>query len=278
MGCGAKAVKQPLPTITLGRTGLVVTRLGVGGAYATSPDLYRAALECGVNYVDTARSYHGGEDERYIGQAIRGLRERLVIATKTLGRTADDAWRDLEASLRALGTDYIDIWQLHYLNTQAEREQVLGPGGAMEAALRAREEGLIRFVGVTGHVWSEVGKAVATGLFDTVLCWYNCAMREPEQEIFPAARSHGVGVVIMNATRSGKLLQGRGAPPAADFYRYVLSHPAVHLALMGLRDLALFRSVALALAERDVLSPVERHALEEYGQRLRAAGKLELTP
>jgi aryl-alcohol dehydrogenase-like predicted oxidoreductase len=180
----------------------------------------------------------------------------------------------LETSLRLLGTDHVDVWQLHHLNTAAERERALGPGGAMEAAIKAREQGLVRFIGVTGHDWAEIAKAVATGLFDTVLCWYNCAMKEPEEMLFPQAAANETGVVIMNATRTDKLLSGDNAPPAEDFYRYVLSHPAVSLTVMGLRDLCRFEHVARALAERATLAPEGRQALEAYGAEMRAAGVL----
>jgi aryl-alcohol dehydrogenase-like predicted oxidoreductase len=263
-----------LPTTTLGRTGLRVTRLGIGGAYCKTPEGYRTALDTGVNYLDTARAYRDGDDERVVGAAIVGRRHEIILATKNGKRDAEGARKDLEDSLRLLRTDYVDIWHIHYLNTEAEREQVLGPGGAMEAAVRAREQGLVRFVGVTGHEWTEVGKAVATGLFDTVLCWYNCAMREPEELVFPEAVKHDTGVVIMKTTYTDKLLEPEDAPAPEAFYRYVLEHPAVHVALMGLRNLERFQRVAQALAEPVTLASEERRQLEAYGTQMRKAGKL----
>ncbi|MHB1296580.1 MAG: aldo/keto reductase [Anaerolineae bacterium] len=265
-----------LPTTTLGRTGLVVTRLGIGGAYCTSVEGYRAALDCGVTYVDTARLYRDGQDEDVVGQAIAGRRDSLTLATKTVTRDAEGARKDLETSLRLLRTDHLDIWQLHHLNTTAEREQALGPGGAYEAAVRAREQGLVRFIGVTGHDWVEVGAAAATGLFDTVLCWYNSAMKEPESLVFPHTQAHRMGVVIMSAARNDKLFKPEGAPPPETFYRYVLGNPAVHVALFGLRDVDTFRRVAVALAGQDTLPIEERLPLEEYSAKLRAAGALEM--
>jgi aryl-alcohol dehydrogenase-like predicted oxidoreductase len=267
-------MRYELPKTVLGRTGLTVTRLGIGGAYCTTPEGYRAALDCGVNYLDTARAYRDGDDERVVGQAISGRRHEIILATKSGRRDAAGAREELETSLRLLGTDYVDIWQIHYLNTRPEREQVLGPSGAMEAAIRAREEGLVRYIGVTGHEWPEVAEAVATGLFDTVLCWYNCAMKEPEDVLFPEAAAQGTGVVIMNATRTDKLLNEADEPPAENFYRYVLGHPAVSLTVMGLRDVERFQRVARALSERVTLEPEERRALEAYGAGMRAAGKL----
>jgi aryl-alcohol dehydrogenase-like predicted oxidoreductase len=270
-----------LPTITLGRTGLTVTRLGIGGAYCKTPDGYRAALDCGINYLDTARAYHDGADERVVGEALVGRRDQVILATKTQVRDAAGAREELETSLRLLRTEYIDVWQIHYLNTEAERNQALGPGGAMETAVKAREQGLVRYIGVTGHNWPEIAKAAATGLFDTVLCWYNCAMPEPNEALFPQAVAHNMGVVIMSATRTEKLLQaenvpaGETVPPLEDFYRYVLSHPAVSLSIMGLRDVTSFERVARALSERATLEPEELEQMEAYGERVRATGVLD---
>jgi len=177
--------------------------------------------------------------------------------------------------LKMLGTDYIDVYQLHHLNTQLDREQALAKGGALEAAQKAREEGLVRFIGVTGHDWLEVQKSVATGLFDTVLCWYNCAMREPETTIFPEAHIHNVGVVIMNASRNDKLFKGASPPSPEQFYRYVLSHRDVDITIMGLRNIDLFCQVASALSERHELTSQEKAELEAYGSEMRASGKLD---
>ena len=264
-----------LPRTTLGRTGLEVTRLGVGGAYCETVDGYRQALDTGINYVDTARSYLNGEDERTIGEAIQGRRQDLILASKSSARDAVGLRRDLETSLSLLRTDYLDIYQLHHLNTQEHREQALAPGGALEAAQQAREQGLVRFIGVTGHDWTQVQHAVATGQFDTVLCWYNCAMKEPEDTVFPAAHAHGIGVVIMNAGRNDKLFLEPGAPALEKFYRYVLNNPSVHLTIMGLRDVPRFVSVARAVSERDSATDEECRELEQHGAKMRAAGKLE---
>ncbi|MDF1512821.1 MAG: aldo/keto reductase [Anaerolineae bacterium] len=262
-----------LPTTLLGRTGLRVTRLGVGGAYCKTPEGYQYALDSGVNYLDTAPAYHEGKDEEYVGKAIAGRRQNLVLATKVGKRDAAGARQELETSLRLLGTDYIDIWQLHYLNKAEEREQALGPGGALETAVKAREQGLIRFIGVTGHIWDEIAKAVATGLFDTVLCWYSCAKREPESNVFVEASKHNTGVIIMNATGTDKLLEAEDAPPLADFYRYVLGHPAVNVVLRGNRDPQLFCKVAKALADNSTLTEEQRAEMEVYGARMRAMEK-----
>ena len=263
-----------IPQITLGRTGLKVTRLGIGGGYCESVDEYRTALDCGVNYMDTARNYRDGEDEKVIGQAIQGRRDQLILATKTAARRAEGVRKDLETSLSLLKTEYIDIYQLHHLNTPVEREQALSSGGAVEAAQKAQEEGLIRFIGVTGHDWEQIGQAVTTGLFDTVLCWYNCAMKEPEEAIFPQALDLNVGVVIMNASRNDRLFSQTGTPPEEHFYRYVLNHPAVHLTIMGLRSTERFDRIASCLSDKVELINQEESKLEIYGSQMREQGKL----
>ena len=264
-----------LPRATLGRTGLEITRFGIGGCYCETADGYRAALDCGVNYIDTARAYREGEDEKVIGQALQDRRHELVLASKTSRRDAEGVRRELETSLRALQTDYLDIYQLHHLNTEAERTQALAPGGALDAILRAREEGLIRFIGVTGHDWPQIEQAILSGHFDTVLCWYNCAMKEPETTVFPAAKTYNTGVIVMNASRNERLLKDTGAPAPTQLYRYVLNHGAVATTIMGLRNGVLFEKVAAGLSERVTLAPEERDALEAYGAKRRATGALE---
>lgn len=263
-----------IPKTVLGRTGLTVTRLGIGGGYCESVDGYRQAMDCGVNYIDTARSYKDGEDEKVIGAAVKGRRDALIIATKTDKRNAESARKELEASLRALGVDYIDIYQLHHLNTHAERAQALAPGGAMEMAQKARDVGLIRFIGVTGHDWVQMQHAVVTGFFDTVLCWYNCAMKTPEDTVFPAADTHNTGVVIMNASRNDRLFGDSDAPSPEQFYRYVLGHKSVNLTIMGLRNIERFYRVAEALSEQETLTSEAKTGLETYGARMLQEGKL----
>lgn len=263
-----------IPKTVLGRTGLTVTRLGIGGAYCESAEVYRRAIEAGINYIDTARAYRDGEDEKVIGTAIKGQRDKLIIATKTHERDAISARKELETSLQSLGTDHIDIYQLHHLNTQDGRVQALASGGAMEMAQKAREEGLVRFIGVTGHDWFQVQAAIDTGLFDTVLCWYNCAMRIPEQTVFPATDAHNTGVVIMNASRNDKLFDASDAPPPEEFYRYVLSHKSVNVTIMGLRDIERFHRVAKALSEQETLTSEMKTAMEAYSARMLQNGKL----
>jgi len=266
----------------LGKTGLEVVRLAVGGGYKMDADSYRTAFDMGINYIDTARVYLEGTDEEAIGKAIRGRRDQVVVATKNMARDAKGAAESLEASLRALDTDYIDIWQMHWVNTPEELAKIMAPGGALEVAWKAREEGKIRFLGVTGHDWAQVARDLATGLFDTVLLWYNCAMPEPEEMVFPIARQFNMGVVIMDTLRWGKLLtpppgwpSDRPVPKPPDFYRFVLSHPDVHVATSGVFNLDQLRENLQAITDFRPMTPEERAWMRAYGEAARKARTLQ---
>jgi aryl-alcohol dehydrogenase-like predicted oxidoreductase len=139
-------------------------------------------LEYGVNHIDTAASY--GESERRIGPWMKRYRDRFFLATKTEDRTRQAARESLMRSLELLQTDHVDLFQLHNLATQAEWEIALGPGGALEAFIEAREQGLIRFIGVTGH-GTDIArlhkKALERFDFDSVLLPYNYPMMQNPQ-------------------------------------------------------------------------------------------------
>lgn len=138
-----------------GRTGHMSTQVIFGGAalwVATQAEADRMLdliLQYGINHIDTAPSY--GDAELRIGPWMDGHRKQFFLATKTLERTFQPAYDEIRRSLEQLHTDQIDLLQLHYLVKPEEWEVAMGPGGALEAAIKAREEGLIRFIGVTGH-------------------------------------------------------------------------------------------------------------------------------
>ena len=142
--------KQPF-----GRTGHMSTRTLFGAAalgtvtQAEADRTLELLLEYGVNHIDTARSY--GDSELRIGPWMEHHRHKFFLATKTEKRTYESAWEELEQSLERLRVDYVDLWQMHYLVDPEEWETAMGPGGALEAFVEAREQGLVRFLGVTGH-------------------------------------------------------------------------------------------------------------------------------
>ncbi len=164
----------------LGRTGLEVSRMVFPGIMNMGKDIEEAkqyvdyALNQGVNYFDVAPSY--GNAETRLGPAIKGVREEIVLACKTLERSAAGAKRELVQSLEQLETDRFDIYQLHALKTREDIDLIFGPGGAFETYLWAREEGLVRYLGFSAHN-EEVALAACEHYdFDTVLFPLNWAL------------------------------------------------------------------------------------------------------
>jgi len=202
-----------MKTIRLGKTGLEVSRIGIGGIPIQRPShdeavkVIQRALDLGVNFIDTARGY--GASEERIGQAIAGRRDRVILATKTGGRTAAVALEHLEQSLRQLNTDYIDLWQFHNVSTFETYEQVLGPGGAMEAAQQALRAGQVRHIGISSHHLEVARKAVASGLFEAIQFPFNLVNFEAASELLPLAREHGMGFIAMKPFAGGRLNNAR---------------------------------------------------------------------
>lgn len=174
-----------IPKQPFGRTGHQSTRL-IFGSYALSQGTQREAdgalemlLEYGLNHIDTAPIY--GNAEKCIGPWMERHRDKFFVATKTRQRTCDGAWKNLQRSLEHLRVEYVDLWQMHGLTNTSGWEKAMGPGGALEAFIEARDQGLVRFLGVTGH-GSKVPAMHKQSLerfdFDTVLLPYSYSMME----------------------------------------------------------------------------------------------------
>ena len=198
-----------MKTVRLGKTGLEVSRIGMGGIPIVRPTedeaikVVQRALDLGVTFIDTGRSYKTSEER--IGKAIASRRDQVVIATKTLGRDKATALEHLEVSLRQLNTDYIDLWQLHNVGNFETYEQVLGPGGAMEAMQEALQAGKTRHIGVSSHNVDVAVKLVSSGLFETIQFPFNFVANEAADELVSLAREHDVGFIAMKPFAGGQL-------------------------------------------------------------------------
>jgi aryl-alcohol dehydrogenase-like predicted oxidoreductase len=171
-----------------GRTGHKSTRTLFGAAalwavtQAEADRTLELLLEYGVNHIDTARSY--GDSELRIGPWMEQHRDKFFLATKTEKRTYEGAWEELRQSLERLRVDYVDLWQMHYLVDPEEWETAMGPGGALEAFVEAREQGLVRFLGVTGHDLAIAGmhiRSLERFDFDSVLLPGNYVLMQNPQ-------------------------------------------------------------------------------------------------
>lgn len=209
--------------------------MGVGGIPIQRADsevakqVIAAALELGVNFLDSARGYTDSEEK--FGQALVGVRDRFIVATKSMSRDAAGMRRDLETSLRNFRTDYIDLYQLHNVSTEQDLEQAIGPGGAVEALLEAKQAGLVRQIGVSSHNDQVLLKAVETGVFATIQAPVNAV----ERQFIPAlqaARERGMGTIAMKPLAGGSFSR----PDLA--LRQLLAEPLLDVLIPGVDSVA----------------------------------------
>ncbi|MGH9862120.1 MAG: aldo/keto reductase [Candidatus Acidiferrales bacterium] len=230
----------------LGKTNLQVTILGLPGWHvgrmrdqSAALDMIHRALDLGINFFDSAPSYLTGESERRLGKGLRGQRDKIILMTKTLARTKSAALAELDASLRRLQTDYLDLWQFHALGSPEDVDTVWGPGGALEAALEARQAGKIRHFGFTGHRNARVHLKAVTEHHDqmeTVQMPINPV--DPHYESFirlvlPEAVKHGLGVIAMKTVANGTLVADRAAT-AEECHRFAWSQEGVSTLVAGM--------------------------------------------
>jgi hypothetical protein len=257
-----------MPTRNLGRSGYRVGIFSLGGQAtiekpnkeAESVAIVERALDLGVNYIDTAAAY-GGPDrwsQKYIGQVMKRRRAETFLTSKTHDRTRDGSLRLLEESLRLLNTDHLDLWQIHNLSRMEQVEQIFAAGGAMEALVKAREEKMARFLGVTGHADPDVLiEAIRRFPFDTVLMALNAADKHRlsfMEKLLPMAVEKQMGIIGMKIPARGRILstwtpppatgqrswEGGGTPGAINLreaIQYVLSLP-VSTVIIGCDDVA----------------------------------------
>jgi aryl-alcohol dehydrogenase-like predicted oxidoreductase len=228
-------MNMKIPVRTLGKTGARVTVLGLGGegvlrtfghdreAYA----LINRAIDLGVNYFESARAYSGSE--LYYGKAMKERRKDIFLASKSHARDRKGALAHLRETLQNMQTDYLDLWQIHDVREEADVREIFGPGGAVEAFAEAKEKGLVRYVGVTGH--HDPGilvKCIGMFDFDTVLMPVNPA--EPFyksflEKVLPAAQEKKMGIVGMKVYCRGLASQLPWYKTMEPFLHFALSHP-----------------------------------------------------
>lgn len=261
---------RPSPTLIprrpLGATGFSVSILGLGcatlGYSSMSVDegaaLVGAAIDAGINYIDCASSYRNAEDK--VGAVMRTRRREVVLATKCLERSKEDAWREINRSLERLQTDRIDILQVHAINSMNDLDRVTSDDGALAAAIRAKDEGLCRCVGITGHTRPEVlAAALDRYPFSTVLCPLSSTdalVNDFAPVIGPLAVERGVGLIAMKVLAAGRMIRH----PARSL-RYSLSLP-VSTAVVGMATVAELHENVSAAAGFTAMTSDEMRALE----------------
>ena len=248
----------------LGKTGLRISRMGFGGIpiQKTDAQVTRALMEelvaHGVNYIDTARGYT--VSEAYLGEALCGLRDRFVLATKSMARTKEAMARDIETSLANLRTDHIDLYQVHNPSLK-ELEQVCAPGGALEALLEAKAAGRIGHIGVTAHMAAVFERALTLPWVETVMFPYNIVETQGEA-LMKRAYEQGVGFICM------KPLAGGALEDAALAMRFIAQNPDVSVVIPGMCDVREVRQNIDAFENTAPLTQAELAQIETIRKEL----------
>ena len=216
---------KAMPTRNLGKTGYQVGIFSLGGQATVetkgkekeSVAIISRAIDLGVNYIDTAAGYGDGVSEINIGQVLRDRRTEVFQTSKTADRTYDGSMGLLEKSLKQLQTDHLDLWQLHNLRRQDELDQIFSKDGAMKALLKAHEDGMVRFLGVTGHYEPLILKQALDRFdFDTILMAVNAADTHYlsfKRYLLPIAQQKGIGIIGMKLATRGRMLSTWAPPP-----------------------------------------------------------------
>ena len=215
----------------LGRTDLKVSAVGFGGIPIQKVNAEDAAKvihkaeEFGVNFIDTARGYTVSEE--FIGEALKGRRDKWIIASKSMARTKDAMLGDVDISLKNLKTDYIDLYQLHNIKEMETYHQVMEENGALAALQQAQKAGKIGHIGITAHTMDALELAIESGAFSTIMYPYNIVENQAEK-LFERAKKLDIGVIAMKPMAGGALTDGVLA------MKYILKNENITLAIPGM--------------------------------------------
>jgi predicted aldo/keto reductase-like oxidoreductase len=223
--------------MVIGKTGIETYRLGFGGIPIQRVDENQAvdtvlhAVEKGVDFIDTSRAYT--TSERRIGMALKQTDKKVILASKSHTRTEEGVRTDLNTSLEELQTDYIDIYQCHFVNDGEAYEKVISSGGALGGLIKAKEEGLIGHIGISSHSLDILDRILDDGLFETIMVCYSFLEPAAMEKVIPKAIEKNVGIIAMKPFSGGVIDNARLA------LKYVLSKKSI-LALAGVEHKDLF--------------------------------------
>ena len=278
-----------IPKRALGRTGVQVSAIGLGGYHlGAAKDQNEArrivdmAIDAGINFFDNAWEYHEGQSEEWLGAALKGKRDRVVLMTKvcTHGRDQSVAMRMLEESLKRLQTDHLDVWQIHEVIYDNDPDLIFRPNGAAEALARAKREGKVRFVGFTGHKDPSIHlKMLAHDFpFDTVQMPLNCfdaTFRSFEQRVLPEANRRGIAPLGMKSMGGSGEMVRHGAVTAAEALRYAMSLP-VAVTISGMESVGVLQQNLEVARGFQPLPAAEMQRLRDRCRFDASDGRLEL--
>jgi len=278
-----------IPRRTLGRTGVEVSALGLGGynlglmkSKRDAIKIVREAIDAGIDFMDNAWEYHDGRSEEIMGEALKGRREEVFLMTKvcTHGRDRKTAMRQLDQSLKRLGTDYLDLWQIHEVVYDNDPDLHFAPGGAVEALEEAKRAGKVRFVGFTGHKDPAIHLRMLSFdfPFDTCQLPLNCfdaTFRSFERQVLPELHRRGIAPIGM------KSFCGTGDPvrkrvvTAEQALRYAMSL-GVATTVSGIDSLKVLRQNLTIANSFMPMGDDEMESLRKHCATEAADGRFEL--
>lgn len=248
----------------LGKTGLKISRMGFGGIPIQKIDeegtrkLLHEMMEKGVNYIDSARGYT--VSEQYIGYGLEGIRDKFVLATKSMSRTKEAMAADIETSLGNFRTDYIDLYQVH--NPSMEQlDQVIGEGGALEALMEAKAAGKIGHIGLTAHSTAVFERVLGLDWVETIMFPYNIVEQQGAELIHKCAEKN-IGFIDM------KPLAGGAIEDATLALRYVCSNPDVTVVIPGMAEVRELEQNLAACSNTEPLTDEELKAMDKVREQL----------
>ncbi|HIR32327.1 MAG TPA: aldo/keto reductase [Candidatus Faecousia faecavium] len=248
----------------LGKTGLKISRLGFGGIPIQRIDaegtktLIHQLKDAGVNYIDTARGYTVSEE--YLGYALEGIREDFVLATKSMSRTREAMAKDIETSLKNLRTDHIDLYQIHNPTT-AQLEQVVAPGGALEALLEAKAAGKVGHLGVTAHSLDTFKMALEMDWVETIMFPYNIVESQGQELIHQCAEKN-IAFICM------KPLAGGAIEDANLALRYICANDDVTVVIPGMAEPKELQQNLAAVSNTAPLTEEEKAKFQQVRDQL----------
>ena len=286
LGPGWKALADsPMPMATLGKSGLRVSRITVGGYHMRvrgeeeAIRIIHRAIDLGVNFFDSAHKYHQGESDLTYGKALSGgLRQRVLLMTKAHLRDRDSAMRQLEESLKSMRTDYLDLWQCHEVSTHAEVDRIFGPGGALEAFVKAKEQGKVRHIGFTGHRDPAVHQRLLDGYDGWETVQHPVNLVDPHYlsfigSVLPNIRKKGLGLLAMKSNAMGGIAK-HSVASIPECLRFTWSHD-IDTLVSGVETVEQLEQNVLACKSFQPLSRNQKEALLARTRRGPHGSKVE---
>ncbi len=278
---GGTVAEFQAPHRPMGKTGLQVSILGVGGyhlgAVAGQPEvnnMVAKALDLGINFFDNAWEYYQGASEERLGTALKGKRDKAIVMTKvcTHGRKKDVAMRMLEESLTRLQTDHLDVWQVHEVVYYNDPEKCYAVDGVLEALAAAKQQGKVRFVGFTGHKNPSIHLAMLNGgfPFDTIqmpLNPFDYSYRSFQQQVLPVAAQRGLAVFGMKSMGGSGEMISQGALTPTEALTFAMSLPGVSTTISGMDSMRVMDQNLEILRNFKPLSEEQIGELRSYAKQ-----------